>query len=125
MGVCLSAVGFILYVHRAKIGQCKEVDNSPILCPLGNLYMRLDTHRDGWHSFPISNTWKEVSGDVDAVFTYDGKVYIIKVTALAPVSGRLHSRQDSNNVHLSSLRGQKSEGYMQKIHLCLIVRTLK
>ncbi|XP_012697792.1 hemopexin-like [Clupea harengus] len=44
----------------------------------GNLYMRLDTHRDGWHSFPISNTWKEVSGDVDAVFTYDGKVYIIK-----------------------------------------------
>ncbi|XP_076118760.1 hemopexin-like [Alosa pseudoharengus] len=44
----------------------------------GPIYMRLDTHRDGWHPFPISNTWKEVTGAVDAVFTYDGKVYIIK-----------------------------------------------
>ncbi|KAL2081406.1 hypothetical protein ACEWY4_023259 [Coilia grayii] len=44
----------------------------------GNFYMRLDTQRDGLHVFPISNTWKEVSGDVDAAFSYDGKIYFIK-----------------------------------------------
>lgn len=50
--------------------------------------MRLDTHRDGWHPFPISNTWKEVSGNVDAVFTYDGRVYIIKVSTLNLIAQR-------------------------------------
>ncbi|XP_073318271.1 hemopexin [Pagrus major] len=41
-------------------------------------YMRLDTHRDGLHGFPITRTWKEVTGGVDAVFSYDNKIYLIK-----------------------------------------------
>ncbi|KAG9333418.1 hypothetical protein JZ751_012678 [Albula glossodonta] len=41
-------------------------------------YMRLDTQRDGWHAFPISNVWKEVGGDLDSVFSYEGKLYMIK-----------------------------------------------
>jgi len=44
----------------------------------GPIYMRLDTRRDGFHAFPISITWKEVSGGVDAVFSYADKMYMIK-----------------------------------------------
>ncbi|KAI1899077.1 hypothetical protein AGOR_G00057760 [Albula goreensis] len=44
----------------------------------GQYYMRLDTQRDGWHAFPISNVWKEVGGDLDSVFSYEGKLYMIK-----------------------------------------------
>nr|ARB08604.1 65 kDa warm temperature acclimation protein 2 [Chanos chanos] len=45
----------------------------------GNFYLRLsDRQEEGWHAFPISNTWKEIGGDVDAVFSYDSKLYIIK-----------------------------------------------
>ncbi|XP_023254075.1 hemopexin-like, partial [Seriola lalandi dorsalis] len=40
--------------------------------------MRLDTHRDGFHAFLITRTWKEVTGRVDAVFSYSGKIYLIK-----------------------------------------------
>ncbi|XP_062865378.1 hemopexin [Trichomycterus rosablanca] len=45
---------------------------------IGNSYIRLDTHRDGIHPFPIVRLWKEVSGHVDAVFSYSGKLYIIQ-----------------------------------------------
>ncbi|KAF5905455.1 hemopexin, partial [Clarias magur] len=45
---------------------------------MGGMYVRLDTHRDGMHSFPIVRLWKEVSGHVDAVFSYDDKIYIIQ-----------------------------------------------
>lgn len=41
--------------------------------------MRLDTRRDGLHSFPITRMWKEVAGSVDAVFSYTDKIYFIKV----------------------------------------------
>ncbi|XP_063069874.1 hemopexin-like isoform X1 [Engraulis encrasicolus] len=44
----------------------------------GNLYMRLESTDGGWHAYPISNTWKEVRGDVDAVFTYGDKMFFIK-----------------------------------------------
>ncbi|KAJ8358295.1 hypothetical protein AAFF_G00015900, partial [Aldrovandia affinis] len=44
----------------------------------GKFYMRLDTHRDGWHAFPIANVWKEVGDRVDTVFSYEEKLYIIK-----------------------------------------------
>ncbi|KAJ8246697.1 hypothetical protein GJAV_G00254390 [Gymnothorax javanicus] len=43
----------------------------------GELYLRLDTRRDGWHPFHIDSTWKEIHGNVDAAFSYDGKVYFI------------------------------------------------
>lgn len=45
----------------------------------GQIYMRLDTHRDGKHTFPIARTWKELANGVDAVFSYSDKIYIIKV----------------------------------------------
>lgn len=41
--------------------------------------MRLDTHRDGNHPFLISRQWKEISGAVDAVFSYGDNMYIIQV----------------------------------------------
>ncbi|KAJ8282257.1 hypothetical protein COCON_G00047760 [Conger conger] len=48
----------------------------------GKLYLHLDSQRDGWHAFPISSYWKEVDSNVDAVFFYDGKLYIIKGDAV-------------------------------------------
>ncbi|XP_051283974.1 hemopexin [Dicentrarchus labrax] len=44
----------------------------------GPIYMRLDTHRDGLHAFPITRAWKEVTNGVDAVFSYTDKIYLIK-----------------------------------------------
>lgn len=45
----------------------------------GEWYLRLDNQRDGSHAFPIANAWKEVHSNVDAVFSYDNKLYFIKV----------------------------------------------
>lgn len=42
------------------------------------MYVRLDTHRDGSHHFPISRLWKEISGRVDAAFAYGENMYIIQ-----------------------------------------------
>ncbi|KAM4601873.1 hemopexin [Polymixia lowei] len=44
----------------------------------GPIYVRLDTHRDGIHYFPITRSWKEVTDGVDAVFSYADKIYFIK-----------------------------------------------
>lgn len=44
----------------------------------GPIYMRLDTHRDGLHAFPIIRLWKEVTNGVDAVFSFADKMYLIK-----------------------------------------------
>ncbi|XP_017288315.2 hemopexin [Kryptolebias marmoratus] len=44
----------------------------------GSSYMRQDTHRDGFHNFPIIRGWKEVTNGVDAVFSYTNKIYLIK-----------------------------------------------
>ncbi|KAM7375358.1 hypothetical protein PAMA_014452 [Pampus argenteus] len=44
----------------------------------GRMYMRLDTRRDGLHAFPITRAWKEVTGGVDAAFSYTDKIYLIK-----------------------------------------------
>lgn len=46
------------------------------------MYLRLDTHRDGSHHFPISRLWKEISGGVDAVFSYGDNMYIIQVKSI-------------------------------------------
>ncbi|XDV25560.1 hypothetical protein PO909_029460 [Leuciscus waleckii] len=43
-----------------------------------HVYLRLDTHRDGSHHFRISRLWKEISGGVDAVFSYGDNMYIIQ-----------------------------------------------
>lgn len=41
--------------------------------------MRLDSHRDGTHAFPITRLWAEVNNGVDAVFSFSDKIYMIKV----------------------------------------------
>ncbi|KAG5833760.1 hypothetical protein ANANG_G00279300 [Anguilla anguilla] len=44
----------------------------------GQFYMRLDTKRDGWHTFPITHLWKHLASDLDSVFSYKDKLYMIK-----------------------------------------------
>ncbi|XP_068446515.1 hemopexin-like [Clinocottus analis] len=44
----------------------------------GSMYMRLDTRHDGLHAFPITRSWKEMTSGVDAVFSYNDNMYLIK-----------------------------------------------
>ncbi|XP_040888046.1 hemopexin [Toxotes jaculatrix] len=69
-----------------KILKCSEIkldaitadDSGKTYMFAGRIYMRLDTHRDGLHAFPIIRGWKEVTNGVDAVFSYTDKIYLIK-----------------------------------------------
>ncbi|KAL1021967.1 hypothetical protein UPYG_G00020560 [Umbra pygmaea] len=71
---------------EAKVPKCSDVnldaitsdDSGKTYAFSGPIYMRLDTHRDGRHTFPIARAWKEVANGVDAVFSYGDKIYIIK-----------------------------------------------
>lgn len=47
--------------------------------PTGSHYWRLDTSRDGWHSWPIVHQWPQGPSTVDAAFSWDNKVYLIQV----------------------------------------------
>ncbi|XP_074918001.1 hemopexin [Chelonoidis abingdonii] len=44
----------------------------------GGQYFRLDSKRDGWHSWPLNHTWQELSGQVDSAFSWDNKLYLIQ-----------------------------------------------
>ncbi|XP_044881506.1 hemopexin-like [Mauremys mutica] len=44
----------------------------------GGQYFRLDSQRDGWHSWPLNHTWQELSGLVDSAFSWDNKLYLIQ-----------------------------------------------
>ncbi|KAF3830034.1 hypothetical protein GH733_001459 [Mirounga leonina] len=46
----------------------------------GSHYWRLDTSRDGWHSWPIVHQWPQGPSTVDAAFSWDDKVYLIQGT---------------------------------------------
>ncbi|XP_061760639.1 hemopexin [Nerophis ophidion] len=69
-----------------KVPKCSEVKIDAITTDdtgkkylfAGPIYMRLDTHRDGFHAFPITRVWKEMISGVDAVFSYTDKIYMIK-----------------------------------------------
>uniref|UniRef100_A0A6Q2YTA2 Hemopexin n=1 Tax=Esox lucius TaxID=8010 RepID=A0A6Q2YTA2_ESOLU len=69
-----------------QVPKCSEVtldaitsdDSGKTYAFAGHIYMRLDTHRDGKHAFPIGRAWKEVANGVDAVFSYSDKIYFIK-----------------------------------------------
>nr|XP_057941845.1 hemopexin-like isoform X2 [Doryrhamphus excisus] len=69
-----------------KVPKCSQVQLDAITTDdagkkyifTGEMYMRLDTQRDGWHAFPISRNWKAMTGRVDAVFSYSDKIYMIK-----------------------------------------------
>lgn len=70
----------------SKGSKCSEVKLSAITTDdtgktymfAGPIYMRLDTHRDGFHPFSITRAWKEMTNGVDAVFSYNNKNYLIK-----------------------------------------------
>ncbi|XP_032975857.1 hemopexin [Rhinolophus ferrumequinum] len=46
----------------------------------GSHYWRLDTSRDGWHSWPIVHQWPNGPSIVDAAFSWDNKVYLVQGT---------------------------------------------
>ncbi|XP_069022438.1 hemopexin [Embiotoca jacksoni] len=56
----------------------------------GPIYMRLDTHRDGLHPFPITRSWKELTDGVDAGFSYTDKTYFIKGDKVYIYKGDVH-----------------------------------
>ncbi|KAG7463697.1 hypothetical protein MATL_G00179360 [Megalops atlanticus] len=62
----------------AKLDAITSDEEGKMYAFSGKVYTRLDTHRDGWHAFSIASVWKEVESDVDAVFSYDQKMYLIK-----------------------------------------------
>ncbi|XP_040282632.1 hemopexin isoform X2 [Bufo bufo] len=44
----------------------------------GGWFFRLDTSKDGWHAWPLSHTWKNLQGTVDAVFNHENRMYFIQ-----------------------------------------------
>ncbi|XP_077197177.1 hemopexin isoform X2 [Paroedura picta] len=44
----------------------------------GGLYFRVDSHRDGWHAWPLNHTWHDLQGEVDAAFSWEDKLYLIQ-----------------------------------------------
>uniref|UniRef100_A0A8C0HGM8 Hemopexin n=1 Tax=Chelonoidis abingdonii TaxID=106734 RepID=A0A8C0HGM8_CHEAB len=54
---------------------CRAACSRPAL---GGQYFRLDSKRDGWHSWPLNHTWQELSGQVDSAFSWDNKLYLIQ-----------------------------------------------
>lgn len=46
----------------------------------GNHYWRLDTRKDGWHSWPIAHKWPQGPSTVDAAFSWEDKLYLIQGT---------------------------------------------
>ncbi|XP_037377609.1 hemopexin [Talpa occidentalis] len=46
----------------------------------GSHYWRVDTRRDGWHSWPIVHQWPQGPSSVDAAFSWEDRVYLIKDT---------------------------------------------
>ncbi|EAW68721.1 hemopexin, isoform CRA_d [Homo sapiens] len=46
----------------------------------GTHYWRLDTSRDGWHSWPIAHQWPQGPSAVDAAFSWEEKLYLVQGT---------------------------------------------
>ncbi|OCT96314.1 hemopexin isoform X2 [Xenopus laevis] len=44
----------------------------------GGLYFRVDSSKDGWHAWPLSHTWRNLHGVVDAAFSWENKMYFIQ-----------------------------------------------
>ncbi|KAM8815850.1 hemopexin [Rhynchonycteris naso] len=44
----------------------------------GSHYWRLDTSKDGWHSWPIVHQWPNGPSTVDAAFSWDDKIYLVQ-----------------------------------------------
>ncbi|XP_044044147.1 hemopexin [Siniperca chuatsi] len=91
--------------HHYKVLNCSDVKLDAITSDdagkkylfAGRIYMRLDTHRDGLHAFPITNVWKNMTRGVDAVFSYTDKIYVIK--------------DDQVYIYKAATRSTLTEGY--------------
>ncbi|XP_004642092.1 hemopexin [Octodon degus] len=46
----------------------------------GSHYWRLDTSRDGWHSWPVAHLWPQGPSTVDAAFSWEDKLYLVQGT---------------------------------------------
>ncbi|XP_004621284.2 hemopexin [Sorex araneus] len=46
----------------------------------GSHYWRLDSRKDGWHSWPISHVWSQGPSTVDAAFSWEDRLYLIQGT---------------------------------------------
>ncbi|KAE8628371.1 hypothetical protein XENTR_v10007487 [Xenopus tropicalis] len=44
----------------------------------GGWYFRTDDNKDGWHPWPLSHTWRDLHGAVDAAFSWENKMYFIQ-----------------------------------------------
>ncbi|XP_061485265.1 hemopexin isoform X2 [Rhineura floridana] len=53
-------------------------DSGRIYAFRGGQYFRVDSARDGWHSWPLSHTWKGLEGEVDAAFSWEDKLHLIQ-----------------------------------------------
>ncbi|XP_020831597.2 hemopexin [Phascolarctos cinereus] len=49
---------------------------------VGSSYWRLDSRRDGWHSWPIAHHWPKGPSSVDAAFSWEKKLYLIEGTQI-------------------------------------------
>ncbi|KAI4882053.1 hypothetical protein NFI96_007679 [Prochilodus magdalenae] len=63
---------------RCELDAISTDDTGKSYAFIENVYIRLDSHRDGIHFFPITRLWKEVSGRIDAAFAYEDRMYIIQ-----------------------------------------------
>ncbi|XP_075403844.1 hemopexin [Tenrec ecaudatus] len=46
----------------------------------GSYYWRLDSRKDGWHTWPIAHQWPQGPSTVDAAFSWEDKLYLIQGT---------------------------------------------
>ncbi|XP_075449611.1 hemopexin [Ascaphus truei] len=44
----------------------------------GGWYFRADSSKDGWHAWPLSHSWRNLQGEVDAAFSWENKMYFIQ-----------------------------------------------
>ncbi|CAN2391428.1 heme transporter activity, partial [Pristimantis euphronides] len=53
-------------------------DISQIYAYRGGWFFRIDSRKDGWHAWPLSHTWRNLHGVVDAAFAYKNRMYFIQ-----------------------------------------------
>ncbi|XP_066475336.1 hemopexin [Tiliqua scincoides] len=58
-------------------------DSGRIYAFRGGHYFRLDSARDGWHSWTLSHNWPELEGEVDAAFSWEDKLHLIQGSRVA------------------------------------------
>ncbi|KAG8539662.1 hypothetical protein GDO81_020571 [Engystomops pustulosus] len=56
-------------------GECRT---DSVLFFKGGWYFRLDSSKDGWHAWPLSHTWRNLQGVVDAAFSHEHRMYFIQ-----------------------------------------------